>query len=274
MYRRLLRTWSSWSVLFLCSRVSLGDVPSPIQVEDYQGAIRVACVGDSITAGVGAKAGASYPVQLGAMLGSPWEVGNFGVSNATLLNHGDLPYQQQRAFRAALDYQPHVVIICLGANDTKPLNWKFNNAFAADYKGLIEKFAALPSKPRIFLCHPIPVSGPGNYGITGQGVRQIIPMIDEIAREVNAGVIDMFGALRDHPETLRDHVHPNAVGAWLMAKAAYKTLTGKDHQGKPPWDTRDYAALLAASVGGAALLLLMALLQKHEKSRRVQKSSS
>lgn len=47
-------------------------------------AVRLACVGDSITFGAGVKPRSTmaYPAQLGRMLGKKWEVGNFGVSGA------------------------------------------------------------------------------------------------------------------------------------------------------------------------------------------------
>jgi lysophospholipase L1-like esterase len=223
------------SALCLLSSPSLGADPgAPIRTEDYPGVVRVACVGDSITAGVGAAKGQSYPAQLGAMLGSKWEVRNFGVSGTTLLNHGDRPYQKQKAFQNALAYQPQVVIIKLGTNDTKPQNWKFKGEFAADYKDLIRQFTQLPSKPRIFICYPAPVPGKGNFGINEPGVREAMPMLDEIARETGAGIIDMYGALKDHPELLPDRVHPSTAGAELMAKTAHKALTGREHQGHLP----------------------------------------
>ena len=63
------------------------------------------------------------------------------------------------------------------------------------------------------------------------GVREEAPLIDKVAHESQAGVIDMYGALQDHPETLPDRVHPNTAGAALMAKAAYQALTGKKFSG-------------------------------------------
>jgi lysophospholipase L1-like esterase len=59
-------------------------------------------------------------------------------------------------------------------------------------------------------------------------------MIDKIAREMQAGVIGMYAVLKDHPEMLPDRVHPNTAGATLMAKAAYKALTGKEFPASVP----------------------------------------
>ena len=222
-YRRLI---ALVALCLLSQSVVAADPNAPINVNDYQGVVRLACVGDSITAGVGAG-GKSYPKQLGQLLGENWKVGNFGNSGSTLLNKGNKPYQKQRSFKAALEFEPHVVVIMLGTNDTKPNNWKFKGQFVVDYHDLVAKFAVLPTEPRIFICYPVPVPGKGNFGINEAGVKQQVPMIKRIAKEAKVGVIDMYAALKDHPETLPDRVHPNAEGARLMAKAAHQSLTGK-----------------------------------------------
>jgi lysophospholipase L1-like esterase len=120
----------------------------------------------------------------------------------------------------------------LGTNDTKPQNWKLKDRFAADYHGLLGKFSRLATKPRIFICYPVPVPGKGNFGINEQGVKEQRPLITRVAKEAKVGVIDMYEALKDHPETLPDRVHPNARGAGLMARAAWRVLTGKKTAGK------------------------------------------
>ena len=141
--------------------------------------------------GLGPSGGQAYSDQLGRVLGRKWEVGNFGVSGYTLLNHGDNPYQKQGAFKAALAYNPDVVVIMLGTNDTKPQNWKFKDQLTADYKDLIGQFAKLPSKPRIFICRPVSVPAGGNWGINEPGVKEEIPIVDKVAKETASGVIDM-----------------------------------------------------------------------------------
>ena len=225
--RRLTSAVTLFTLFAICTPALAGDANAPLRVEAYPGTIRVACVGDSITAGVGAAKGKSYPAQLGALLGSKWEVRNFGVSGSTLLKHGDKPYQKERSFSAALAYKPNVVVIMLGTNDTKPQNWKLKNQFAADYKDLVGQFAQLPSKPRVFICHPVPVPGKGNFGINEAGVQEEIPMIDKIAAELHTGTIDLHSALKEHPEMLPDRVHPSTDGAALMARAVHEALTGK-----------------------------------------------
>ena len=215
--------WMAISALF---------APRPARADDARGsAQKVACVGDSITAGVGTKnvKTDAYPAQLARMLGPEFVVRNFGVSGSTLLKAGDKPYQKERAFKEALKFDPAIVIIMLGTNDTKPQNWKLKDQFVGDYKNLIEQFEALPAKPKIFICRPVPVPGKGNFGINEKGVQEEMPMIEEIAKDTKATIIDMHAALEGKEQMLPDRVHPNTAGATEMAKAAYKALTGKEY---------------------------------------------
>lgn len=203
------------------------DPMAPIKASDYKETVKVACIGDSITQGSGAGPGKSYPAQLQSLLGEKWNVGNFGVSGRTLLKKGDHPYWIEKAYQDALAFSPDVVIIMLGTNDTKPQNWKFESEFVADYTELVKSFQALASKPRIYVCRPCPVPEPGNYGINEKNLQEWIKRVDQIAKDMNLGVIDMHKALEDKPQMLPDRVHPNAAGAWEMAATAYKAIIGK-----------------------------------------------
>jgi len=189
--------------------------------------IKVACVGDSITQGAGAKSGQSYPSQLQALLGEGYKVGNFGVSGRTLLKKGDFPYWKEKKYQEALAMEPAIVVIMLGTNDTKPQNWKFEAEFADDYRELVKSFQSLKSKPKVFVCRPVPVPGKGNYGINEENIQKEIPRVDALAKELGCGVIDMHAALVKTPELLPDRVHPNTLGAGEMAKAAAKAIAGK-----------------------------------------------
>ncbi len=229
MLRRLLLLVLGVGLVAATDRADNPD--APIRVQDYKKPIRVACVGDSITQGFGWKNPNSYPSQLGRMLGHDWKVRNFGVSGRTLLKQGDYPYWKEKAFHQAQAFKPNVVIIMLGTNDTKPQNWKHKEAFAQNYKELVETFEHLPSKPRVFVCLPPPVPGTGNYGINEAAIQEEIPMLRQVAKHTDAGIINMYVALEKTPELLPDRVHPNAKGYRRMAAAAYQVLTGKKYEG-------------------------------------------
>jgi acyl-CoA thioesterase-1 len=198
----------------------------------------VACVGDSITQGSGTKNPrlSSYPAQLRWMLGEAYTVNNFGVGGTTLLNGGDHPYQKTGAFKRALASKANVVVIMLGTNDTKKQNWQFKDQFVSDYKDLIGQFAALESKPKIFICLPPPVPKTGNYDINEAGVQDQIPLIKQLAESEHVQLIDNYAPLKDHPELLPDNVHPNEAGAELLARSVYHAITGTDAPTSQPAD--------------------------------------
>jgi acyl-CoA thioesterase-1 len=191
---------------------------------DIANAKLVACVGDSITYGSGItdRNYNSYPAQLGRMLqkfDNQWRAQNFGVSGATLLRNGDLPYVQQSAYNQVLAAEPDAVIIKLGTNDSKPQNWIHKDDFVSDYIFLIDSFAELPSKPKIWICYPVPAFS-DNFGITNTIIKdEVIPFIDQIARLRDVHVIDLYTALSDAAALFPDGIHPNAEGAGLIAQA-------------------------------------------------------
>jgi lysophospholipase L1-like esterase/pimeloyl-ACP methyl ester carboxylesterase len=195
--------------------------------------IRVACVGDSITAGVGASSSFNaYPMQLQRMLGAGYQVNNFGNSGKTLLKNGDDPYWTTDTLKQALDFKPNIVTIMLGTNDTKPQNWKFKDQFTSDYKELIGKFQALDPKPKIFVVRPPFVPGEGNYGINEPSLLEEIPMVDDVAKDEGLPEIDVHGATQGRDSFFPDRVHPNDDGAHAMALAFYQAITGGKFMGK------------------------------------------
>lgn len=191
--------------------------------------IRIACVGDSITYGARIKDRnkQSYPAQLQQLLGDGYVVKNFGVSGATLLKQGNKPYWKTKQFKPAHTFNPDIVVIKLGTNDSKPGNWRHKDSYVADYMALIESFRALPSQPVVYICRPVPAY-PGNFKITDQVIRaEVLPLIDVVAHQANVKVIDLYAALSNHSELFPDKVHPNAIGARMMAAAIYPFVHAK-----------------------------------------------
>ncbi len=188
--------------------------------------IKVACVGDSITAGAGVKdARNRYPAQLGELLGESYEVKNFGNSGSTMLDDGDKPYKKQKSFNDAVAFAPDIVVIKLGTNDSKPQNWARKDGFTTSAKLLVEAFLKANPKTKVYLCYPVPVIAQGNFGIRNEIVKnEIIPLIKQMAVESKLSVIDLYAALDGKPELFPDRVHPNDDGAKLIAKTVYEAL--------------------------------------------------
>lgn len=219
----------------LLAPLACGAAPDdPVNVADYTPPIRVACLGDSITHGVGAGPGWAWPDQLNRMLGEKWDVRNFGHSGASVAKGEKHNIWSQKEYRDALLFHPDVVVILLGTNDTKPDNWAAKNEFPKLYSQLVGSFQSLSSKPRVYCGYPPYVAKKGAFGINEAGVKEQIPMIQAVAKELGAGVVDVHGATEGKDEVFKDNVHPNQEGATLIAKAVYKALAGKDWQGEIP----------------------------------------
>lgn len=209
---------------------------SAAEPSDQEGPIRVACVGDSITFGSGVddRDKNSYPAQLDRLLGDKYVVRNFGVSGATLQKRGDKPYWSLEAFKDVSAFQPDIVVIKLGTNDSKPQNWHGTKPFQIDLLAMIRHFRELPDGPQVLVCTPVPVHKDA-FGIREEIVRdEIVPTVKEAAESKDVPVIDLYETLEEAGDDFPDGVHPNAHGAKLIAEAVAKAI--KEHTKRPETD--------------------------------------
>jgi len=190
-----------------------------------QSPIKVAFVGNSITQGPGRDNPDSYPLQVAALLGDSYEVKNFGVSGRTLLKKGDYPYWNEPQFQQVKDFQPDVVVIKLGTNDSKPQNWAHKADFVKDYLDLIAEFRAhMPKDGKVYVVMPVPVTRV-NFGINPEVMNnEQRLMLMEIIQKSGAELIDLYTPLMDKPELLPDGVHPNNEGLRIMAAVVARRI--------------------------------------------------
>lgn len=191
-----------------------------------QGKVKVACVGNSITYGYGIKDrdSLSYPAQLQRMIGNKFDVRNFGVSGRTLLKKGDHPYWKETAFQEVQHWDPDIIVIMLGTNDTKPWNWKYGDEFASDYSSLLEIFKGLPSHPQIWAALPVPVFKKNKYQIRDSIIKIEIPVIRKVAHKDHVHIMNLYKALKPYGKDFFDGVHPDKTGAYYLAKAVYREI--------------------------------------------------
>jgi lysophospholipase L1-like esterase len=188
-----------------------------------QNKIKVACVGNSITEGYG-LGDSTYPKYLQRMMGDRYEVRNYGLGGRTLLKKGDHPYWNEPAFKEVQQWQPDLVVIMLGTNDSKPWNWKYKEEFEPDYDAFVQTFKQLPSHPQLYVCYPVPVFK-DNYGIRDSVVRfEEPPFIRYVADKEQVHLIDLYKAMQSYGKYFPDGVHPDKIGAGYMAKAVYKKI--------------------------------------------------
>ncbi|WP_125042226.1 GDSL-type esterase/lipase family protein [Bacteroides faecalis] len=187
--------------------------------------IKIACIGNSITEGPD-----NYPTPLAKMLGDKYEIGNFGKWGHTLLRKGDHPYMSTEAFVNAQKFQPDIVIIKLGTNDSKPENWEYKDEFQLDLEYMVRTFKHCGSKPKIILCRCIP-AGNNLYGIRNDVItKEIYPIQRKVAKKFHLKLVDLYTPFEQKVDStyyVWDNVHLNKKGSCILAGYIYRAITGK-----------------------------------------------
>lgn len=193
-------------------------------------AVRVACIGNSITDGygIGMAPVKGYPAVLQKKLGDGYQVKNFGVSARTMMNKGDLPYMNELAWRDAQAYNPNIVVIKLGTNDSKTHNWKHGaDEYRQSMQAMIDTLKALPSKPKIYLCSPIPAYKDSWTISDSVIVNGEMPIIKKLAKKNKCQFIDLHTSYTYGDMMLKDGIHPNAKGSEKMANIIFEAIEKK-----------------------------------------------
>ena len=199
------------------------------------GQIKVACVGDSITYGHGVTPWYTnnYPVVLQNLLGSDYNVQNFGVSGTTAQSTGDQPYIETDIYKKSIEYNADILIFMLGSNDSKPENWTDAETFKKEYIALLDTYIADENLSKVYLGIPAKAfyedenqnQGITTYDIQPNIVEEIGDIIKEIANERGYKYIDIYELTAEHPEWFeKDYVHPNSDGAKAIANEMYKNI--------------------------------------------------
>ena len=214
----------SYALAVFTTAVSIADADT----------IRVACLGDSITAGARVDANTqSYPARLQELLGGDYEVRNFGIGGATLIKSGRPTIW--RGLEGVQKFQPHIAIISLGTNDTvggKRKNWERIGQFDDDFTQFIGALADLPTKPHIVACTPtaMVLTTPelsedrlADLTVRKTRLQELCARVRKLATKCadqNVSLLELNPVLEDHPELLTkgDGVHPNAEGYLAIAR--------------------------------------------------------
>lgn len=155
----------------------------------------IVCLGDSITAGVGAGGGASYPERLAELLGVP--VLNHGVP-------GDTAARGLARLDAALAENPWLVIVELGGNDVLRRIPRENTERAL--RQVVERVLAAGAVPLL-----IELDGPLLGGVSG--------IFDRLEDDYDVPVLDgVLGDILFDPKLKSDGIHPNAEGYRVLAE--------------------------------------------------------
>lgn len=198
-----------FKILFLALLVFL--IIGPANAQDT---LRIACLGNSITDGatLADPMDDGYPALLHKRLDSA-RVKEYAVGGRVMLRNGDYPLWNELEFERALEFDPNIVTIMLGTNDSKPWNWDhYSDEFITDYGAMIDTFKALDNNAQFIIGYPPPAFS--NLGSIRDSVifHHVIPKIDTIAAMTGATIVDFYAPLKDDPDMFPDGIHPNKAG--------------------------------------------------------------
>jgi acyl-CoA thioesterase-1 len=188
---------------------SAATAPSAVVVQPRT----IVALGDSLTSGKGMSQDQAYPAQLEKMLNAvslPFTVVNHGVS-------GDTTSGAMRRLNAALDENPAILIVALGANDG------LRGVPVSQVRGNLERIieSAQARHISVLLCgmEALPVLG-WQYTVE---FHQLYPAL---AAKYNVPLVPFMleGVLANQDMLLPDFIHPNQYGAARIAQNIWPYL--------------------------------------------------
>jgi len=129
----------------------------------------------------------SYPAVLQHLLGEKFEVKNFGVSGRDVAEERRQTYWKENAFRM----RPTSSLTSLSSSSAPTTRSRRTGRITCPgspptWAAMVDHFAALDSKPKIYLCLPAPFTKT-QWGINEESVaNEVIPAIRKVAAEKNS----------------------------------------------------------------------------------------
>lgn len=214
--------------------------------------IRVACIGDSITWGYAMtnRVEECYPAQLQRLLGTDYEVRNFGDPGSGVYSKPkadsfgwvEHPWRTDKSVAAVLAFSPDIIVSNLGINDSGTYLCEFihdadghalteTGLFRREYISLLREFSQAGRSPRIVMWTRL---GPLGKRHRAKGTPNAFVMerdLEAVASAVGAETLDMYTPLVPYAETAHfaaDGVHPEGGACAVIAReTARQILKGK-----------------------------------------------
>ena len=209
-------------LLGICS-ICLALTWTPTRPDDH--VLKIMCVGDSITYGIGSPGGAAgYRAALAADYPYPIRfVGGWAYGTSQYANcegyPGKTSYQIEPHIAPAMaEFRPDVVLLLCGLNDIAPSRGNESpRVAAAGIRKIVSEILALKPDCRVYIATLIPVYG--HPQLTGSKWTALNRNIASIGLGMGPRVrLVVMSAARLEPSDLFDGVHPNQGGYKKMAK--------------------------------------------------------
>ena len=195
--------------------------------------ITVACVGDSITEGVGCSNGqyCSYPAVLQRILWKDYIIKNYGHSGKTMREDLADAYIKSPHYTSMLRYagKADITLIMLGTNDSnRDQRWNDNSSalFEEGYRNLLSAIKKKNSNMTYFMMNCPVYSGNGAFG--SRTVRNLQKSLTEtlVKEGWDLHFFDMYTYTKDVVTLANfpDGLHPGDKGYVLLADGVAKML--------------------------------------------------
>ena len=176
---------------------------------------RVACVGDSLTAGFGAR---SYVAYLSEQPGVVAE--NFGVCGTTVCD-GAAAYTHTPAYEDSLDMAADSVVLMLGTNDS--VQWNGKMAFYEALSDLVDTYTE--ETDQVLICTPLAPTEDNDFNIDRATFEDICVVIQAVAEEKQLPLLDFYDrTCTMNQYTIGDGIHPSEETSAWMAEQVYQQL--------------------------------------------------
>lgn len=229
--RQLTALLMTFILIFSCMGTAVGFAAD--NASDTEEPVRIACVGDSITYGYACsnQSTQSYPAQLQKLLGDSCLVSNFGVNSSTMLKKGNKPYWNQSAYQNSMSSDPDIVLLMLGTNDSKTVNWTAHkDEFLSDMKEMIAGYQNLPSHPTVYVGISPRLTVDEVMDLVNDTIlNEIVPLQRQAAVEMGCPVLDIQALSQTMPDSeFKDCVHPTDTGYQKLANYIYGVLSKQE----------------------------------------------
>jgi GDSL-like Lipase/Acylhydrolase family len=248
--------------------------------------IKVACIGEHTTHShafpatnretqpVGKQ---EYPAQLQTLLGTGYDVRNFGDCCSTVLQGYKVaethPYINGTnagdgvGYKESIAFLPDVVVIgSWGRHD-----WGLSKApgqvftlegFQQGYEDLIQRYQNLASHPKIFASLPVPIlNGQGDVPDNGVTTSSVAAVIRTVAAKYKLPIVDLYTPFLNHKELFKqppdgegEGEHVTDAGLTIIAKAVFDAMNAAPSEdgGTDASSNQVDASGGAAGAGGAS----------------------
>jgi len=221
-------SWSTGALHAYEWRGRIGDTWGCKHVPDFKSQNQkrtIACIGDSITQGLGVSGWEAYPKKLHGLLNSQYNVVNLGVADSVVQRNywqGSHTYWNLPQWKKVVpSLHIDIAIVQLGTNDAKTTNWN-ETAYGDDYLRMLQELRKMYPNATIITSVPPPVSRL-SYDVQPEVVNHRLRTAIEVARRkahLKGPPIDMQAAFANAESSmlfLGDALHPSAAGHAVMA---------------------------------------------------------